>query len=105
MNPDCCDGGLCAFTPRAVELYRHIRARCVRLGEDPAIAAWTLVVLPSEAACLVVGVHRGGARSRETPQQRWAALLAEIARAEAAGCQTAVEIAAFLCPFGSGTDA
>ena len=98
--PDCCDGGLCAFTPLAVALYRRIRARCLRYGLDPATAAWTLVRIPSEAACVVVAVHRGGS-ALETPEQRWADLLADVARAEAAGCTTEHEVAAFLCPFGS----
>ena len=99
MTADCCQPGLCAFTPLAVAFYRRIRARCLLLGEDPATAAWTLVTIPSEAACVVVSVHRG-ARFSETPEQRWADLLAEVARAEAAGRATAAEIAAFLCPFG-----
>lgn len=97
MPEPCCPVGHCQYAPRAIGFYRRLRLWCRDTGEEPAEAAWTFVAQGVHDAGLIVCLRRG--YGRETSQQDWAARLADVARAEAAGQATTEEVARHLCPF------
>ena len=75
----------CSYQPRVIGLLRAVRDRAVRDRDEEPSDGYDL-------ADLLAG--NGDAVDRG----RWAAIVADLARAEAAGCTTDDEISAFLCP-------
>ena len=94
----CCDPGRCLYQPRMVRYVRWMRGELDAVGEDA-----------HEAASSAFRPHRGfdefdGARGVFGPRllARWALVMTDVERAEAAGYLTDEAISAFLCPFGLG---
>ena len=96
----CCDPGRCLFQPRMIRYVRWMRGELDAAGEDAHEAA-SSAFRPRrgyDELDRVSGVF--GPRLLA----RWALVLVDVERAEAAGCRTDDEVSRFLCPFGIGDD-
>lgn len=90
----------CVYTTAAVGYYRTLRDLCRAHDLDPIEAAFTLIHVGQHSRAelgVLSGLAPGGG---ESAQQRWADRIADVERAERAGCATDEQVSRFLCPFG-----
>lgn len=85
--PDCCVGTACAYQPRMIGLLRRARDSARASGDTAPAAGYDLARL--------LGVEMGDPSDHE--RERWAGILADLERAEAAGCSTDADISGYLC--------
>ena len=84
---DCCPVS-CVYQPVLVGMLRFIRDRALGMADEAPADAYDL----ADLVCAETG------RSDDHERERWACILADLARAEAAGCRSDAEVSEFLCP-------
>jgi hypothetical protein len=85
--PDCCVGTACAYQPRMIGLLRRARDSARASGDSAPAAGYDLARL--------LGVEMGDPSDHE--RERWAGILADLERAEQAGCVSDDDVSRYLC--------